>query len=185
MSQTAGRAAVLLPGTAYRPVAPLLMFAGVAARSRGAELHPLDWTAPANLGDRAAGWVREQVTPVLDELAAGGIPAPLLVGKSLGTHAAALAAERDLPAIWLTPLLRHAPLVQALRGCTAPFLLVGGTADQLWDGEAARALSPHVCEVDGADHGMFVPGPLAGSAAVLGTVATAVERFLDRVIWPV
>lgn len=32
---------------------------------------------------------------------------------------------------------------------------------------------------------MFVPGrPLKESAAVLGEVATAVERFLDDVVWP-
>jgi hypothetical protein len=53
----------------------------------------------------------------------------------------------------------------------------------LWDGELARELSPHVLEVDGADHGMYVPGPLARSAAVLGEVATAVENFLDDVVW--
>jgi hypothetical protein len=31
---------------------------------------------------------------------------------------------------------------------------------------------------------MFVPGELSGSAAVLGQVITAVERFLDEVVWP-
>jgi hypothetical protein len=31
---------------------------------------------------------------------------------------------------------------------------------------------------------MFVPGPLRESAAVLGEVSTAVERFLDEVVWP-
>jgi len=41
-----------------------------------------------------------------------------------------------------------------------------------------------VLEIDGADHGMFVPGPLAASAAVLGQVTTTVENFLDRQVWP-
>jgi hypothetical protein len=36
-------------------------------------------------------------------------------------------------------------------------------------------------EVPGADHRMFVPGQLALSAAVLGDVITAVERFRDAV----
>jgi hypothetical protein len=31
----------------------------------------------------------------------------------------------------------------------------------------------------------MLPGPLAASAAVLGFVVTAVERFLDVVVWPV
>jgi hypothetical protein len=30
---------------------------------------------------------------------------------------------------------------------------------------------------------MFVPGRLAASAAVLGQVITAVEDFLDNVVW--
>jgi hypothetical protein len=30
----------------------------------------------------------------------------------------------------------------------------------------------------------MVPGPLMNSARVLGTVASAVERFLDEVLWP-
>jgi hypothetical protein len=40
-------------------------------------------------------------------------------------------------------------------------------------------LSPHVLEVEGADHGMFVPGPAAASVAVLGRVVAAMEEFLD------
>ena len=72
----------------------------------------------------------------------------------------------------------------ALRRATGPCLLVGGTADRFWDGRAARSLLAEVVEVDGADHGMFVPGRLAASAAVLGQVITAVEDFLDHVVWP-
>ena len=30
-------------------------------------------------------------------------------------------------------------------------------------GDLARSLTPYVTEVTGADHGMLVPGPLAGS----------------------
>jgi hypothetical protein len=73
--------------------------------------------------------------------------------------------------------------VAALQAATAPMLLIGGTADETWDGALARKLSPHVLEVDGADHGLYVRGPLAASAAVLGLVATAVERFLDEIVW--
>jgi hypothetical protein len=39
--------------------------------------------------------------------------------------------------------------------------------------------------VDGADHGMYVPGRLAASAGVLVVcLATAVEDYLDNVVWP-
>jgi hypothetical protein len=113
-----------------------------------------------------------------------GAASPVLIGKSLGSLAADVAAERALAAVWLTPLLTAPAVVAALRRAASPFLLVGGTADQWWDGNLARSLTPYVTEVTDADHGMLVPGPLAASAAVLGEVTTAVERFLDDVAWP-
>jgi len=48
----------------------------------------------------------------------------------------------------------------------------------------ARSVTADVVEIDGADHGLFVPGALGASAAALGQVITAVEDFLDRVVWP-
>jgi hypothetical protein len=185
------RTAVVVPGRMFGPYAPLLFYAGWAAQVRGAKVRNLQWTPPPEhhqgaTSDSAAraAYVRGQVGPVLDEVTERG-GRPLVIGKSLATYAATLTAERALPAVWLTPLLRDDVVVSALRRASAPYLLIGGTADELaWDGALARELSPHVCEVDGADHGMFVPGPLANSAEVLGVVATAVERFLDEVVWP-
>jgi hypothetical protein len=176
------RTALVVPGRMFGPHAGMLMYATAAAEARGARIRSLTWTPPSELddGDRAA-WVHGQVGPVLDELAPDR---PLVIGKSLATYAAGLTAERGLPAVWLTPLLKEDSVVDALRRATAPFLLVGGTADKLaWDGEVARGLTPHVCEVDGADHGMRVPGPLAATTAVLGLLVTAIERFLDEVVW--
>ncbi len=180
------RVAVIVPGRLFGPYAPLTFYAAWAAQTRGATVEYLDWQPPAWLDPAAdpsvhQAWVLEQVTPAVDR--AGG--APVLVGKSLGTFAAALAAARDLPAIWYTPLLHEEPVVSSLRASTAPFLLIGGTADRpAWDGDLARSLTPYVCEIPGADHGLFVPQGLAASAAVLGEVTTAVERFLDDVVWP-
>lgn len=176
--------AVVIPGRLHGASAPLLMYAGDVAARRGATVHRHSWSDPAPLPDEPAGhvegWVRAEVTPLLDTV--GG--SPLLVGKSLGTYAASLAAERSLPAVWLTPLLGRPVVAAALDRADAPFLLVGGTADPLWDGAAARRLSPHVLEVEGADHGMYVPGPLVDSVAVLGRVVAAIEDFLDAVAWP-
>jgi hypothetical protein len=182
MSDYPGRAAVILPGGVGGPYAPLPLFAGEAAENRGAEIHRVSWSAAKNPRDltdpERTRWVAEQVAPVLANRS------PLLIGKSLGTHAAPIAAQRALPAVWLTPLLLADEVVSALRRATAPFLLVGGTDDPTWNSALARSLTPYVLEVADADHGMFVPGPLAASAAVLGTVVTAVEQFLDDVVWP-
>jgi hypothetical protein len=62
--------------------------------------------------------------------------------------------------VWLTPILTVPWLSTALSRATAPFLLVGGTAQSMWDATPAGGLSPFVLEIDGADHGLFVPGPL-------------------------
>jgi hypothetical protein len=158
------------------------MYASDVAESRGATVHRHSWTEEPGSPDEPAieAWVHGQALPLLDTLAG----APLLIGKSLGSNAASLAAERSLPAVWLTPVLTMPWVVAGLDRSTAPFLLVGGTADPLWDGALARRLTPHVLEVDGADHGMYVPGPLTDSIAVLARVVTAVEEFLDAIRWP-
>ena len=180
----ADRTAVVLPGGMYGPHAPLLMYSAIAAETRGARVRAVSWSRPddpPNLDppDRAA-WVRKEAEPVLDE--AG--PGTLVIAKSLGTYALLLAADRNLPGVWLTPLLTDPDIVEALQRTSAPFLLVGGTADPSWIGDTARDLTPHVLEIPDADHGMFVEGPLARSAEVLGHVVTAVETFLDTTLWP-
>jgi hypothetical protein len=82
-----------------------------------------------------------QVTAAIDAtVAAAGLAAPVVTGKSLASLSAPVVADRGLPAIWLTPVLTDEPTVSALRAARGPCLLVGGTSDQLWDGgnEAAQ-----------------------------------------------
>jgi len=125
--------------------------------------------------------VTATVAAALDE---GDYGTAVVFGKSLGSMGAPVVAERGLAAVWFTPLLTNPDVVAGLRRAGGPFLLAGGTADEYWDGRLARSLTPHVVEVDGGDHGLFVPGGLAASAAVLGDVMTVVERFLDDIAWP-
>jgi hypothetical protein len=129
--------------------------------------------------------VAAQVAAALDETAvATGVTTPVVIGKSLGSLAAPLVADRGLATVWFTPLLTDQPTVVALRRAAVPCLLVGGTGDRSWDGPVVRSITPYVVEVAAADHGMFVPGELSASAAVLGQVMTAVEGFLDEAVWP-
>ena len=153
--------------------------AGAGARARSCGSFP-----GASDFSQLRGRVASQVASAIDEMMAATGAAPLVIGKSLGSLAAPLVADRGLAAVWFTPLLSDEPTVAALRRATGPCLLVGGTADQSWDGQTARSLTPDVVEIDDADHRMFVPGPLAASAAALGQVITAVEDFLDRLVWP-
>jgi hypothetical protein len=175
---------VLIPGGSLGPHQPLLNYSWLASLARDAEALHIEWPADrpsSREPSDSASWVVQQVAGAL---ATFPIPRPVLVGKSLGTYAAELAATRALPAIWHTPLLSDPRCVAALRSASAPCLLIGGTADPWWNGSLARTLTPHVLEVPDANHGMVLPGtPLAHSAAVLGQVATAVEQFLDQHVW--
>lgn len=175
--------AVVIPGSRNGSAAGLLTYAGDVPAFRGATVHRHDWNEqhPAELFQPATEtWVCSQVRPVLDTLTGQ----PLLIGKSLGSFAASLAAERSLPAVWLTPVLTVPWVPAALHRATAPFLLVGGTADKLWDRTLARRLTPYVVEVPAADHGMFVPGPLTDTIAVLARIVVAIDEFLDEIGWP-
>jgi pimeloyl-ACP methyl ester carboxylesterase len=129
------------------------------------------------LEPRAERWVYEQIAP----LAADDT---LLIGKSLGSYAASVAADRELPAVWLTPILTVPWVPAALSRATAPFLLIGGTADEWWDGDLARHLTPHVLEIEHALHGLTVPGPVTASIDVLRHVVTAIDEFLESISWP-
>jgi hypothetical protein len=177
------RPAVLIPGRL--PVhQSLLTFAEEAVERRGGNVHRIWWAPPTDRRlEQLPAWVCEQVTRALDELGDAAADA-VLIGKSLGSLAAPVAADRGLAAIWLTPVLHREVFVRGYETATAPRLLVGGTADPMWNGTVARRLSQHVCEIPDADHGIFVPGPLAESGRAHGTVGTAIERFLDDVVWP-
>jgi hypothetical protein len=178
----AGRSAILAPGGNYGADGPLLMYARLAVQRRGGNVHPIAWEFSEGRDFRQQ--VASQVESAVDEVVVATGAAPVVIGKSLGSLAAPLVADRGLAAAWFTPLLTDEPTASALRRATGPCLLVGGTADQFWDGQAARSLPADVVEIDGADHGMFVPGRLADSAAALGRVITAVEDFLDHIVWP-
>lgn len=162
------------------------MFAHVALQSRGAHTYPVDWKNPDSLAadeQTMIDGVCDQVEVVLDRV--HNDDPPLLVGKALGSAAAVLAAHHGLPAIWFTPLLHEYPIVQALRRSTAPYLLIGGTDDPSWNSSLARELPGEVCEIRGADTGMFLRGrPLVDSAHVLAEVIEAVEAFIDTAVWP-
>jgi hypothetical protein len=97
--------------------------------------------------------------------------ARLVSGKSLGSLAAAFAAERGLAGIWTTPLFNVPQFVDALRARRAPALVVGGTADEAWDGGLAREFASDVCEIAGADHGL-------ARSADAARVEEAVAAFL-------
>ncbi|NJP92534.1 alpha/beta hydrolase [Nonomuraea sp. FMUSA5-5] len=170
------KVAVLLPGAAYVPARPLLHFARTVLVRRGWSVQEIWWETPETRDqDEMAAWVLEQARAALD--AEGDVPRVLLVAKSLGSFAAPLVAERGLPAIWLTPLLRYTLVADALRRSREPALLVGGGADRSWDGKTAVATGHEYVEIPGADHGLEGEDAVE-SARMLVDATTAMDRFV-------
>jgi hypothetical protein len=144
------RTAFILPGRMLAGM-PVNAFAQQALTRAGWRVVQV-WDEYLDPDEDAHEWVHER-------LAAAVRYAPearqlLVVGKSMGTLAAADAAEHGWPGVWLTPLLEDDEAVVMLRRRTAPALLIGGTADPMWNGRIARELTDDVLELEGADHGL-------------------------------
>jgi hypothetical protein len=173
-------AGLLVPGVAYPVRAPLLDLADDALRDLGAPIEAIEWTVPDGLLDIGPEpFVRAHVAAALHRLTAAAPEArPVIIAKSFGTHAAALAAERKLPAVWLTPLLTNAAIVAAIARNPAPALVVCGTADKYWIPQAAAATGKTVLTIEDGDHGLRPPGTLRAYTDALGTAAMAMAEFL-------
>lgn len=163
--------ALVVPGRAYSVDMPLLHWSCHALVSAGWWVQVIRWQPPDDAG---RSFVDEAVRDVV-----GSEPPGLVLGKSLGTYAARWAGRTGTPGIWLTPLVTDASLVEDLRGGLG--LLVGGSADPSWDGEAAASTGLEVLEVAGADHGLEVASDWRASTGVHVEVAERVERFASGV----
>jgi hypothetical protein len=173
-------AGVIVPGRGYGPQAPLLDLAGEALADRDMPVETVSWTVPEGVVDVGPEpFVRAHVSAALHRLAGAAPTAkPLIIAKSLGTYAAVLAAELELPAIWLTPLLHIELVAEAIGRNRAPALLVGGTRDRSWLPDVAEVTGKTIVTIAGGDHGLRPPGPLRAYTEALGDVGTAMEEFL-------
>jgi pimeloyl-ACP methyl ester carboxylesterase len=180
------RVAFLIPGLGYSAERPLLHFARAVLIRHGWTTQTVWWPErpPQREGQDLSSWfaqlrsfVHAHMSQVLSVEAA---PKIALVGKSMGAFAAALAADRSLPGIWLTPVLRDSGVPDDLRRSTAPFLLVGATADPSWDTETARSLGQPFYEAEGADHGMETDDDPVNSAEIPRRTTIAMDDFVAQ-----
>jgi hypothetical protein len=166
------RCVVLLPGIRYFSQAPLLWFAREAAQAGGWSVVEVDERAPA--GEEPFDWMRGQAGRALEE--ASGAGSVVVIGKSLGSIAATI---HHGPAIWLTPLLDRAEIVEALAATAAPTLLVGSPDDPTWgDGTVPENPALDVLELPGLDHSLQVSGSPSSSLDRLRTVTERVSSWL-------
>lgn len=189
------RLAVLLPGFGYTLDMPLFYYAEHLLLERGWDVLRVEYAygrLPAFRSapdDERARWLREDTSAAYRAgLARRAYSRVALIGKSLGTLAMGhLLTSADRPsgevrAIWLTPLLREEWLRARIERHAGPSLFVIGTADPHYDegilDGLLAATGGEAVVVEGADHGMDVPGgPVASVRAVERAVA-AMQRFL-------
>ena len=179
---------ILLPGANYPTTAPVLWFAREAALAAGRNvLAVVDSHDGASHPQR---WAEERAEAAIRHL--GDTSRPILVAKSITSLAASLAARLGLPAVWLTPLINETgtsvskAVVDGLAAASAPFLLVGGSADATWDGARARSFARgEVLDIRDADHLLQVPGDVDRSIAALRSVSRAVSDFIGAVDGPI
>ena len=128
-------------------------------------------------GEDPFAWARDRAQRALDHAPPSELD--VVIGKSLSSDAADLAADRELPAVWLTPLLDRPGIIAALARTPLPTLLVGSTADPTW---RADLIPDNVMldrlELDGLDHGLQLPGDPQASLAALKKVVKRIDRFL-------
>ena len=82
--------AIVAPGRAYSPSAPLLELARLALLQHGFTVQQVWWDSTTRGDEDPEPWVRRHVVAALSEEDADRV---LVVGKSLGTRAASYAAE--------------------------------------------------------------------------------------------
>lgn len=169
------RVAVLLPGHFYPTQAPALWFAREAAMARG-------WSALEVLGlpgehEDPLAWEEQCAGRALE---AAGSARVLVIGKSMASLLAGAVADRDLAAVWLTPLLNEPAVLDGLARARQQTLLVGGGADPTWRPDALPSEPGiDVLELPHADHTLEVPGDPVTSLAGLGQMTEEIMRFAD------
>lgn len=167
---------ILLPGASYSTQAPLLWFAAEIGRARGWSV--LEARTHWNGDGDALAWGPDLARRCL---AAPFIAGPVLIGKSLASLAAGVAAEQSIPAVWLTPLLDEPAFVTALAKAASPTLLVGGDADACWRPEAIpRSPNIEATAVPDVDHGFSSSRGVSASIEAHDTAARAIDSFLAR-----
>ncbi len=189
------RLAVLLPGFGYTCDMPLFYYAENLLTERGWDVLRVEYAYSRSREFRQAPEIQRRRWLFADVeaawragLAQGSYAAVALIGKSLGTRAMGhlLAADSPVPnirAVWLTPLLSDAVLREQIERGGRPSLFVIGTADPEYDPAAldrlTKATGGAAVVVDGADHGLDIPGDPVASVQGLERVVAALTRFLS------
>jgi hypothetical protein len=110
----------------------------------------------------------------------------IIIGKSLGTlamgHLLANKRLRKASCVWLTPLLTNAWLRGRIKQYRPRSLFVIGTADEFYNAgyltEVCEATNGKSVVIEGANHGLVIPGEVVQSLKALTQIVTAIGEFV-------
>lgn len=189
-----GAVAVVYPGMSYSVDAPLLYFPTWMLVDHGVDVLLFqrlygDTPGFSSLPDgEQEQWILGDAAAVCQAvLSQRPYQELILVGKSLGTVSMAhIAANERLPhlrALWLTPILTREDVRMQIRRLGSRSVFAIGTADRLygkaWIDELRAAGATSVI-IDGAGHGLTVPGQWQRSLNALTQVLEAFQALLQR-----
>ncbi|WP_211653285.1 alpha/beta family hydrolase [Planococcus alpniumensis] len=188
--------AIFLPGIGYTTKSPLFHYTERLLAEQEYDIlrinydynHPLyDEYTMAEIDEA----VKEDAKQVIDQVLKGSIYEKFfLVAKSLGTIALANELERKkfkgAKTVWLTPLVKHQDIFEAMKNCQNPALSFIGDKDHYYDRsrmeelQGNSQLESHVLK--DVNHGMdFIGDPLK-SIDVLKDVITDIHAFSKKSI---
>ncbi len=184
--------AVVLPGRAYGPYLPFLLYPIRLFQEEGADVLVVDYTpytAEMTSNEEMYRRLNADVPPALDAALGGRLYSRVtILGKSLGTLVMGDLLERDrrfrgVSCIWMTPLLRSERLRSQIAATPHRALFIGGTADEQFDSihlaELERATGGGSLSIEGANHVMEVPGDVLESIRGLERTVERIAQFIE------
>ncbi len=191
---SASHLAVVFPGYSYRCSEPLLWYPTRVLLAQGADVlwveYPYDQSQEFGNSDGQVQleWLFEDSMAALQVAEkVGPFRRTTLVAKSLGTLAMghvlrSISTEKEIRAVWMTPVLTDPDLRQTMEEMKHRSLVVIGSANHYYDRafleKLGKKVGTEILTIPGADHILETEGGTVQSIDVLKTVVESVSRFV-------
>jgi pimeloyl-ACP methyl ester carboxylesterase len=183
---------IILPGYRYSAEMAPLYYAGRILLEQGADLLRVEYAYyRTDLYERPESeqdeWIsRDAFAACNSGLSQRSYDKITLVGKSLGTvgmgHLLADPLYQRATCVWATPILTVEWLRARIEQIHPRSLFIIGTADRFYQPDILRQLEQAThgqsLVIEGANHGLEIPGDVSKSLAALNQIVNAVLEFL-------
>jgi len=170
------KVAVILPGAGYTADRPLLFWAAEILAEHGWHVEAVRWEVTAAAQQNPYAFTAQAVERAFS--AAPPASRRLIVAKSFGTMTIPWAERTRTPGIWLTPILTDPKIRRTLAQTTKQDLLIGGSADEFWDGGRKSEAAGTFMELPDANHSLQIPNNWRASLETQAQIFARIEAFL-------